>query len=141
MVAGVFEAGPIVARMRVRLIGEERLISDVRAQTPPRRTTVVAPPRRHLNGVRHHRNARSAAARRRPSASHPATARGPDLLLGVQLPAISLALTLGFWYQTRQDIETLATAQRQLAADLDAARGASTIDVTGAPALGPSVRS
>ncbi len=58
-----------------------------------------------------------------------------------RLPAISLALTLGFEYPTRQDIETLATAQRQLAADLDAARGASTIDVTGLPPSGRPIRS
>jgi protein-disulfide isomerase len=54
------------------------------------------------------------------------------------VPALCLALTVGFWVQIQGDLATLSTRQQQLAADLDQARGISTIDVAGAPALGPA---
>jgi protein-disulfide isomerase len=60
----------------------------------------------------------------------------PFWLYGV--PIVCLALTLVFYMKTRQDIATLAENQRQLSADLDAARGVNTISVAGAPALGPA---
>lgn len=59
----------------------------------------------------------------------------PFWLYGV--PIVCVVMVLIFWMQTRQDIAALSQQQRQLAADLDAARGITTIDVTGAPALGP----
>jgi protein-disulfide isomerase len=54
------------------------------------------------------------------------------------LPIISLAVTLALWYQTRRELATLSESHRQLSADLDAARGLSTINVAGAPAKGPA---
>lgn len=54
------------------------------------------------------------------------------------LPILSLVVSVGLWYQTRQDVARLTHSQQQLAADLDAARGRTTINVAGAPALGPA---
>ena len=54
------------------------------------------------------------------------------------LPVLSLVVTLGLWYQTRQEVASLTRAQRQLSADLDEARGLATINVAGAPARGPA---
>jgi protein-disulfide isomerase len=68
----------------------------------------------------------------------PAPVATPASVWVFALPALSLALTLGFWYQTRQDLNTLAEGQRRLAAELDEARGMSTISVAGAPAKGPA---
>lgn len=48
----------------------------------------------------------------------------------------SLAVTLGLWYETRQEIASLRDGQRALLADLNAARGTPVIDITGAPTLG-----
>lgn len=71
-----------------------------------------------------------------PPTVRPPSPMTPFWLYGV--PIVCLALTLVFYMKTRQDIATLAENQRQLSADLDAARGMSTISVAGAPALGPA---
>lgn len=73
-----------------------------------------------------------------PPAPRRAAATGAVSFWVYTLPAISLSLTLGLWYQTRQDLATLARGQQQLAADIDAVRGVSTINVAGAPARGPA---
>lgn len=54
------------------------------------------------------------------------------------LPIVAILLALGLWLQTRLELAELARGQRQLAADLDAARGLATINVKGAPARGPA---
>jgi protein-disulfide isomerase len=77
-------------------------------------------------------------ANAQPDAPAPRTPpAGPSAWVYI-LPIVSLAFTVGLWYQTRQDLASLAQAQRQLASDLDAARGLTTINVAGAPARGPA---
>jgi protein-disulfide isomerase len=75
-----------------------------------------------------------------PQASFPpkpsAPARVPAWLYLV--PIVCLLATVALWYDTRREIAALSAEQRQLAADLDAARGLSTINVAGAPARGPA---
>jgi protein-disulfide isomerase len=71
-----------------------------------------------------------------PASERPPSPYAPFWLYGV--PILCLIAMLLFWNQTQRDIATLAENQRQLAADLDAARGFTTINVSGAPALGPA---
>lgn len=54
----------------------------------------------------------------------------------IVLPLISLAVTLGVWFQTRQELTSLRSDQRALLAELNAARGTPVIDIAGAPVLG-----
>jgi protein-disulfide isomerase len=51
---------------------------------------------------------------------------------------LCLAATLVFWLQTRAEIQSLRSAQRQLGTELAALRQDPIIDVAGAPALGPA---
>ena len=94
-------------------------IETTTVPSAPRRQPVTATTPSHSTGARaRRRRTRLLALRRaRSSASSP-------LLL--------------FWNQTRRDIADAAENQRQFAADLDAARGVSNINVAGAPALGPA---
>lgn len=64
----------------------------------------------------------------------PAAPRVPAL--AYVLPLFSVLLTAVYWYDTRQEIATLKQGHAQLSADLDAARGMSTVNVAGAPAKG-----
>lgn len=66
--------------------------------------------------------------------ARPPSPYAPFWLYGV--PILCLILMLLFWNQTRKDLASLDERQRQLAADLDAARGVTRISVAGAPALG-----
>lgn len=68
--------------------------------------------------------------------TRPAPARLPAWLY--LLPILCLVATAVLWFDTRREIAALTAGQRQLAADLDAARGLSTINVAGAPARGPA---
>jgi protein-disulfide isomerase len=54
----------------------------------------------------------------------------------IVLPLVSLAVTFGLWFQTRQELASLRTDQRALLADLNAARGNPVIDIAGAPVQG-----
>jgi protein-disulfide isomerase len=79
---------------------------------------------------------RPAAVAKSAERERPPSPYAPFWLYGV--PILCLIAMLLFWNQTQRDIATLAENQRQLAADLDAARGLTTISVKGAPALGPA---
>lgn len=54
----------------------------------------------------------------------------------IVLPIVSLAATLGLWFQVRQELTTVRADQRALLAELNAARGNPLIDIAGAPVQG-----
>jgi protein-disulfide isomerase len=54
----------------------------------------------------------------------------------IVLPLVSLAVTFGLWFQTRQELTSIRADQRTLLAELNAARGNPLIDIAGAPMQG-----
>jgi len=52
------------------------------------------------------------------------------------LPLLCLVATGGFWWQTSSELSTLRSQQREILEIIDAARGASNIDVSDDPTLG-----
>lgn len=65
------------------------------------------------------------------------TPRSAPALTTWLIPLLCVVVTVGFWVQTRREIASLRDGQREIMGVLDAARGVRTLDVTGAPALGP----
>jgi protein-disulfide isomerase len=52
----------------------------------------------------------------------------------VLVPVLCLAATAAFWWQTRTELATMRADQREI---LDVVRGVSSLDIAGAPAVGP----
>ncbi|MCC7009976.1 MAG: DsbA family protein [Acidobacteria bacterium] len=73
-----------------------------------------------------------------PSQPGSATRRPPRVAWTIVLPVVSIVLSLFVWYETRQELAKLSQSHAQLQTDFDTARGRTTIDVAGAPALGPA---
>lgn len=69
-----------------------------------------------------------------PSAG-PSSRQGTNLLI-LGVPMLCVAITAAFWWQTRSELSAMRSTQQELLEVLDAVRGASTIDVSGDPALG-----
>jgi len=73
----------------------------------------------------------------RPASSQPQPAPRPSSVSwSIVIPLVCLASTLGLWYQTHSELTSIRQTQRELVAELGAARGTPIIDVTGAPAMG-----
>ncbi len=54
----------------------------------------------------------------------------------VGVPLLALAVMAGFWYQTRQELAKMRATEQQILDEVNAAHGAPTIDITGAPVEG-----
>lgn len=65
----------------------------------------------------------------------PSPRQGTNLLI-LGVPLLCVAVTAAFWWQTRSELSAMRSTQQELIEVLDAVRGASTIDVSGDPALG-----
>lgn len=68
-----------------------------------------------------------------PGPSRDRSTRGAPLWLTL-VPVLCLAVTAGLWWQTTTELATVRADQREI---LDAIRGVSSLDIAGAPAVGP----
>lgn len=62
--------------------------------------------------------------------------RAGSLLLTI-VPVLCLAATAGIWWQTHTELAAMRAQQRELVDVLDAMRSGPTLDISGAPAIGP----
>ena len=68
---------------------------------------------------------------------NPTSARGSSpSSWSIVVSLACLGATLGFWYQTHAELTQIRQTQRDLAADVSAARGTPLLDMAGAPSLG-----
>jgi protein-disulfide isomerase len=70
------------------------------------------------------------------SPTDPATPPRRPISWALVLSIVSVAVTCGLWYQTRQELTSLRSNQRAMLGELAAARGTPVIDIAGAPVLG-----
>lgn len=71
-----------------------------------------------------------------PASSRPSPPARPASRAPLVIAVAALAVSLGVWWQTRLELGSIRQTQRELSAEVSAAKGMPTIDTAGAPVLG-----